>query len=120
MVNMDTNIRTLMGIHISTRMCMFRRRKKKATSIFICTNMNTSTGIFMNMRTKAHPACMNMRKANTAPMSISIPDMKKKSINTKRRIECIFLWNLLTLLRIEGAEDIPAPCFFIHRWYFKK
>jgi len=27
--------------------------------------------------------CMNMRKANTALMSISIPDMKKKSINTK-------------------------------------
>ncbi|MFZ3135766.1 MAG: hypothetical protein WA126_00070 [Thermodesulfovibrionales bacterium] len=94
MENMDTSIRTLMGIRISTRMCILRRRKKKATSMLIRTSMNTSTSIFTNMRTKAHPACMNMRKANTAPMSISIPNMKKKSINTKRRIKRIFLWTL--------------------------
>ena len=39
--------------------------------------MNTSMSISTNMRTKAHPVSM----------SISIPDMKKKSINTKRRIK---------------------------------
>jgi len=68
-----------MGIRISILMGMLRRRKKKATSMFIRTSMN----IFTNMRTTAHQMCMNMRKANTTPMSISIPGMKKKSINTK-------------------------------------
>jgi len=81
---MDTSIRTLMGILISIRMCMFRRRKKKAKSLLIRTSMNTSTSISTNMRTKAHP------------VSMSIPDMKKKSINTKRRIKCIFLRTLVT------------------------
>ncbi len=83
-----------MGIRISKRMCMFRRRKKKATSMLIRMSMNTSMSISTNMRTKVNPVSMNMRKANTAPMSISIPDMKKKSINTKKRIKRIFLWTL--------------------------
>jgi hypothetical protein len=73
-----------MGILTNTRMCTLRRRKKKARSLLIRTSMNTSTSISTNMRTKAHPVSM----------SISIPDMKKKSINTKRRIKHIFLWTL--------------------------
>ena|GEM_PF-2193600 len=93
MENMDTSIRTLMGIRISTLMGMFRRRKKKATSMLIRTSMNTRMNIFMNIRTTVHQMCMSMIKATTALMSISIPDMKKKFINTTTRIKRIFFWN---------------------------
>jgi hypothetical protein len=92
-----------MGILTSIRMCMFRRRKKKARRLLIRTSMNTSTSISTNMRTKAHPVSM----------SISIPDMKKKSINTKRRIKRIFLRTLANPPEDSGcgSHTRPAPPF---------
>jgi hypothetical protein len=80
---MATNIRTPMGIPISTRTCMLRRTKKKVTSILIHTNMNTRMSISTNIFTKAHLMCMNIRKANMALTIMSIPDTRQKSMNIK-------------------------------------
>jgi len=64
---------------------MLRRTKKKATIILIRTNMNTRTSISTNIFTKAHPMCINMRKANMTPTIISIPDTRQKSMNMLMR-----------------------------------
>jgi hypothetical protein len=100
-----------MGIHISIQMSIPGRRKKKATSMLIHMSMNTSTGISTNMRTKAHPVCTNMRRANTAYMSICMPAMKKKSMNTTTINEFVLLWNFLTLLRTGCGQPNPQPNF---------
>ena len=83
--NTDTSIRMCMDILTGTRMCMFRRRKRKVTNIHIRTIMNIRMSIFTNMRNKGHQALMNMWEANTVPTIINTPDMRKRDMNIKRR-----------------------------------
>jgi hypothetical protein len=69
---------------ISTTTSILIRIKNTAMSISTSMIMNTSMCMNTNIRTRGNPMCTIMSiKVNMALMIINIPDMKKKSIDTK-------------------------------------
>ncbi len=81
---MSTNICTPMCIRISTATSILTRIKNIAMSIHTSIIMNTNTCMNTNILIKENPIYTIMSiKANMALMIINIPDMRKKSIDTK-------------------------------------
>ena len=68
----------LMGIRISSRMCMLRRRKNKATSMLIRTSMNASTSISTNIEDKGISGEHEHEKSKHGPHEHKHPGHEKE------------------------------------------